>query len=1306
MSAATPGLIVNGPNFLSPSRSRSRDEELEEFVEGVDEGWNTDEPSPEVSFIIPEVVTDLISETDLTERVHPPNPPPSLEGVFRNNLLEEPNFAIESVLGEMRANILTAAEEEARALASELRDDEDEDDNRECEPHSVLTCRICQLFVRTVDRLLDKSEELMDHYLPLTEEEIGNLKKAVAEIEDTSIDHRMQACLVRINDLSNKLRQRAYMMALSKLRFTRRSTQASINQLHETLEVIDQVQHRAELEIGPSNERMSMICVEWSANPRRNSAQGNEDFSTLDVGVPRAQSTMVGREGPGAPREHNTTIEREEIGLPAAQSTMIECEEIGLPAAQSTMIECKEIGLPPAHSTIVECEEITCSKVEMTPTEVEMLPIPISPPEIVEVPQPAIIIPVSIEVPPPPILIPVKVEMAPAPIIIPVKVEMPPAPTCPRKKDPTYRDVSNITLTAPGCDEEDEITLRMRDEEDENDSPTSEIEAKTLAKSRSVTQNLQGTYENLVASLKDIPEELRNKLSQTSRHIRELHSDFVSAHNFGDLADNVLNKSFAIMAEAQGSMDELMEYALQSPESLLRLKDYLPNPDMKEEEVVKDAPLFMEKEEAEVQSSHSQEMEGRNILKIQQAYDPKDCDEEASTNKEEELQPSQKWEMEGRNILKIQQAYDPKGCEEEEPSSKEEVVQRSSKPVEDILKIQATYDPKDCDDESYTVKDDDETPSRKEETPPPGKKEAKEWNILKILQAYTPKFADDRWEEMEEEAAPTSQEEDKERNILKIQQAYDPKGCDEEASMNKEEEVQPSDKWEMEGWSILKLQQTYDPKGCDEETPSRKGEEEVVQLSGQVVEDILKIQETYDPKGCDDESYTGKEEKVFRTSGTQEMENDEAPSRREEIPPAGKEEAKEWKILKILQAYTPKFADDRWEEMEDDVAPTSQEEDGERNILKIQQAYDPIGCLEEASMNKEEEVQPSDKWEMEGWSILKLQQTYDPKGCDEETPSRKGEEEVVQHSGKVVEDTLKIQATYDPKGCDDDSYTVFHDESPSSRKEMEVPPPRQEDKERNILKIQQAYDPKACDEGASTNKEEVQPSGKQEMDRRNILKIQQAYDPKSCEEEAPSRKEEVVQSSGKPVEDILKIQATYDPKGCDDESYTGKEAKVFRTPDNDKVQNDKTHSRKEEKVPPSGQEEAKDWKILKMLQAYTPKFSEGESPSGREKAEVVVAPPPQREVREWNILKLQQAYDPKGCDEDSSIFKEEAQPSGKPEMEGWNILKIQQAYDPKGCDDESPKEEFQHFGQWNLQGYNILKIQQAYDPKSCPDDDK
>lgn len=59
-------------------------------------------------------------------------------------------------------------------------EEEDDDDDDLCldgesgltKAH-VMTCRICQLFVRTVDRLLDKSEELMDQYLPLTEAEIG-----------------------------------------------------------------------------------------------------------------------------------------------------------------------------------------------------------------------------------------------------------------------------------------------------------------------------------------------------------------------------------------------------------------------------------------------------------------------------------------------------------------------------------------------------------------------------------------------------------------------------------------------------------------------------------------------------------------------------------------------------------------------------------------------------------------------------------------------------------------------------------------------------------------------------------------------------------------------------------------------------------------------------------------------------------------------------------------------------------------------------------------------------------------------------
>ncbi|XP_026549793.1 perilipin-5-like, partial [Notechis scutatus] len=144
---------------------------------------------------------------------------------------------LQKVLGPTTANILAEAEAEASKYADGLQSLEVEWSEDTNEPHRILTCQICQLFVRTVDRLLDKSEQLMDHYLPLTEEEIANLKKAVEELDDSTNDHEMQVCFARISNLSGKLRQRAYMMALSKLRVARKNTEENLAQLQQTIDL-------------------------------------------------------------------------------------------------------------------------------------------------------------------------------------------------------------------------------------------------------------------------------------------------------------------------------------------------------------------------------------------------------------------------------------------------------------------------------------------------------------------------------------------------------------------------------------------------------------------------------------------------------------------------------------------------------------------------------------------------------------------------------------------------------------------------------------------------------------------------------------------------------------------------------------------------------------------------------------------------------------------------------------------------------------------------------------------------------------
>ncbi|KAH0625858.1 hypothetical protein JD844_034194 [Phrynosoma platyrhinos] len=1115
---------------LTPEVSRSQEDEE------PDGGWTTPETeTSDPSVVMPRTAVETMLDMAMAEETE--SATPSIEKIFQNSLISNPELAIEKVLGEATANILTEAEAEASRIADKLEalNDECESETDLTEPHSILTCRVCQLFVRTVDRLLDKSDELKDHYLPLTEEEIGNLKNAVEEMEDVDPDHQMQACLARINNLSSKLRQRAYMMALSKLRLARRNTQENLCQLHQAMDLIGQVQHEDHPQSHHSYRKLSAITIEWT---QRRSI------------VPPLSSV----------HEDVLHVEEEEIGTPLAQSSLI--EEPGIPSIEKVRIPTVEI----SH---VEDEEEVDSYPVTPPEEEEtmMPPAEISPAEVTPMPPPEISPEEVIPIPPAEISVTEKSLPPPIQRVPLAKVAMP-------RDERIQRDVANITITAPGCDEEPMPPLKMQtfeeDEkpmpplkmqtfEEEGDIPPSEMEAQALEMSRSLACNLQDTYENLLAHLQDLPVDLQQKLYQTCQRMAQLRSDFDSAHNFEDLSRGILSKSFEVMVEAQGSLDELMEYALQSPKALLWLKDHLPVSEEGGKELLLRTESPFPIEEPAVPPGVKTVAEKRNILIIQQTYDPKGCDDEALPGKEKAVTSSPQ-KRDSEDILKSLQSYEPKGCDDEIPSKKEkEEVSSSSKQEWNILKTLQDYIPKLAENEGFSSDD-------KEETPPSMnvKEEIREKDILKLQKAHDPKGCDDGVEVV---SAPASEWES--QDILKVQQAYDPKGCYEGAPPEEEKVAPSSGKQESE--DILKIQQAYDPKGCDEGTPPSKQE---TTPSSKQDWSILKMLQTYVPQSHPDEAPSGKEKKEVVA------------------PSSAKEEVRKGSLSKTQQAH------DKTKLIEKEKLQTSSTwEFG--NILKIQQMYDPKDC-DEGKLSSEEMVAPSSrKCEME--DILKIQQAYDPKGCDDEPPPRREE---ATPSSKPEWNLLKMFQAYVPKGSTN--------EAPSGKEEMVPPPPeKQVVKERSILKHHTAYNSQSSnDKDTLVEKEKVQPSS--------------PYDPKGCDEGSPSRKEkeEVMHSSSK-VEDILKIQQAYDPRGCDDETPFWKEKKEL--PPSGKQEEWNIMKFFQSYIPKSRSDEAS----AVEAKAAT-------SPPAKQEVKEVVPPARQQEVKEWDILKIQKAYDPQGCkDEDN-----------------------------------------------------------------------
>uniref|UniRef100_A0ABM5EM53 Uncharacterized protein n=1 Tax=Pogona vitticeps TaxID=103695 RepID=A0ABM5EM53_9SAUR len=1016
------------------------------------------------------------------------------------------------------------------------------------EPHSILNCRVCQLFVRTVDRLLDKSDELMDHYLPLTEEEIGNLKKAVEELDDSAADHQVQMCLDRINNLSSKLRQRAYMMALSKLRMARRNTQESLCQLHQTINLIGEVQHEDHPEKHQSFRKLSAITVEWTQRHDRHTIQApfrelkEAESQNEEVGVRLAESSRIAI---GAPLAESTRIEFEAplaestgtgIGAPLAESTRIEFEA---PVAQSTGLE--EIGQPLAQSSSIESTP-KISHPEPTPPPVEATP------EKAMTPPAERSSPEKRATPPPETSGPGHVSL-PAPQSLRLEQVTKPAPSLPEH---ILRDMANITVTSPGCDKQDQLASETPLPAEEDNMLPSEMEEKALEMSRSLAHNLHGTYENLLVHLKDLPEELQKKLYQTCRDMADLRSDFDSAHHFGDLSRGLLNKSFEVLAEAQCSMDELMEYALQSPKALLWLKDHLPNLEDQEQVLREDVPLPAKEEEEVVASVFGKKGQDQDILKIQEAYDPQGCKEDTLPGEEEPAAPSA-GQHRSEDILEIQRAQDPQGCKEEEPQVTEnQADQPVEQPAWNLTEMLQRVLPK-----APAVED---VSGQAEVIPPPEEQEVGERNILEIQRAQDPQGC------KEEEPQATENQADRPAgepawNLTEMLQRVFPKAPSVEDVPGQAEVVLPPEEQEVGERNILEIQRAQDPQGCKEDTLPGEEEPATPSAGQRRSEDILEIQRAQDPQGCKEEEPQATENQADRPVGQ----------------PA-------WNLTEMLQRVLPKApAVEDVPGQAEVVLPPEEQEVGERNILEIQRAQDPKGCDEEPLPGEQEVVPPSSEWELEG--LLKIEEAYDPQVCDEGPPPRKEGEVVTPSEWKIV----KFLQAYAPK--------MHTEEASSPKKTVEaVAPLKEETRDSDGLKTQKAHHPKGCDEDGPSENEGTDWEGPflAERSGREILKIQEAQDPKGCEDETLSIREKTEASPSSEQEEwrFLKILQSYIPRSRNNGASPGAEAKAPPAPGKWEGKEGAPEGAPEGVPPPPGNLEPPRWDILKIQEAQDPKGCE------------------------------------------------------------------------------------------------------------------
>ncbi|XP_075467498.1 perilipin-3-like isoform X2 [Ascaphus truei] len=100
---------------------------------------------------------------------------------------------------------------------------------------SVMGTRVGQLVTSSVDTVLGKSEEWVDHFLPMTDEELAQLAASVEGFEVATIQQQkeQQSYFVRLGSLSSRLRHRAYQHSLGKIEMARQSVQGGQEKLQQ-----------------------------------------------------------------------------------------------------------------------------------------------------------------------------------------------------------------------------------------------------------------------------------------------------------------------------------------------------------------------------------------------------------------------------------------------------------------------------------------------------------------------------------------------------------------------------------------------------------------------------------------------------------------------------------------------------------------------------------------------------------------------------------------------------------------------------------------------------------------------------------------------------------------------------------------------------------------------------------------------------------------------------------------------------------------------------------------------------------------
>ncbi|XP_014383097.1 perilipin-3-like [Alligator sinensis] len=114
-----------------------------------------------------------------------------------------------------------------------------------------------------LDMVLGKTGQWVDHYLPMTAEELAALAASLqgAELAPLEQQKQQQSYYVRLGSLSTSLQQRAYQHSLGKMRSARQSALEALAQLQQAVDLIGSAKQTGDQMVHDSQEKLQQLWL-------------------------------------------------------------------------------------------------------------------------------------------------------------------------------------------------------------------------------------------------------------------------------------------------------------------------------------------------------------------------------------------------------------------------------------------------------------------------------------------------------------------------------------------------------------------------------------------------------------------------------------------------------------------------------------------------------------------------------------------------------------------------------------------------------------------------------------------------------------------------------------------------------------------------------------------------------------------------------------------------------------------------------------------------------------------------------------